>query len=118
VQHIGITLDGEGFGIFYSILTGLTPNTTCFVRSYAINSSGTSYGQLQTFTAGSTPVVDFIGSPTTATEVKSCSSQINRLMTQQAGVEIFIYHYGPTKIIKHKKEGVTPRRFHTNVVSL
>jgi uncharacterized protein (TIGR02145 family) len=68
VQHIGITLDGEGLGIFSSNLTGLIPNTTYFVRSYAINSSGTGYGQPQTFTAGSTPVANFTCSPTTATE--------------------------------------------------
>jgi hypothetical protein len=37
------TIDGSGTGIFTSSLTGLTPNTTYFVRAYATNSVGTAY---------------------------------------------------------------------------
>ena len=39
-----ITLDGTGTGEFISSLTGLTGNTTYYVRSYATNSIGTAYG--------------------------------------------------------------------------
>jgi|GEM_PF-1013229 uncharacterized protein (TIGR02145 family) len=39
-----ITSDGSGVGTFVSNLTGLTPNSTYFVRAYAINSVGTAYG--------------------------------------------------------------------------
>jgi uncharacterized protein (TIGR02145 family) len=38
------TNDGTGLGIFTSTLTGLTLNTVYFIRSYATNAAGTSYG--------------------------------------------------------------------------
>jgi uncharacterized protein (TIGR02145 family) len=38
------TSDGTGNGSFISSLTGLTPLTTYYVRAYATNSIGTSYG--------------------------------------------------------------------------
>ncbi|MCX6224868.1 MAG: hypothetical protein NTV01_09005 [Bacteroidia bacterium] len=39
------TFNGSGTGIFTSSLTGLTINTTYYVRAYATNSAGTGYGQ-------------------------------------------------------------------------
>jgi uncharacterized protein (TIGR02145 family) len=48
------TSDGTGTGSFTSLLTGLTPNTTYYVRAYAINSAGTAYGNEVSFT---TPAV-------------------------------------------------------------
>jgi uncharacterized protein (TIGR02145 family) len=39
-----ITTDGTGTGIYTSYLTGLTGNTTYYVRAYATNSAGTAYG--------------------------------------------------------------------------
>lgn len=45
-----ITTDGTGSGIFLSNLTGLIPNTTYYLRSYASNSVGTSYGPERQFT--------------------------------------------------------------------
>jgi uncharacterized protein (TIGR02145 family) len=44
------TTDGSGTGIFSSTITGLTPGTAYFVRAYATNSLGTSYGQPVQFT--------------------------------------------------------------------
>jgi uncharacterized protein (TIGR02145 family) len=38
------TTDGTGLGAFVSSITGLTPNTVYYVRAYATNSAGTSYG--------------------------------------------------------------------------
>ena len=50
-QH---TSDGNGTGAFTSTLTGLTANTTYYVRAYATNSEGTSYGSQKTFTTQQT----------------------------------------------------------------
>ena len=47
------TNDGSGTGSFTSSLTGLTANTTYYVRAYAINSAGTAYGNQLSFTTGS-----------------------------------------------------------------
>jgi len=44
------TEDGAGIGAFVSSLTGLTPNTTYYVRAYATNDQGTAYGAQKTFT--------------------------------------------------------------------
>nr|MCR4811574.1 hypothetical protein [Bacteroidales bacterium] len=44
------TTDGSGTGSFTSSITGLSQNTTYYVRAYAINSAGTAYGEERTFT--------------------------------------------------------------------
>lgn len=44
------TIDGNGIGIYQSDITGLSPNTTYFVRAYAINNVGVGYGNELTFT--------------------------------------------------------------------
>lgn len=44
------TTDGTGIGSFTSNITGLNPGTTYFVRTYATNSVGTSYGTESSFT--------------------------------------------------------------------
>jgi len=51
------TTDGTGTGSFISQLTGLTSNTTYYVRAYATNSAGTSYGNQQSFTTLQDPVL-------------------------------------------------------------
>ena len=47
------TTDGSGTGSFTSNITGLTANTTYYVRAYATNSAGTSYGEQKSFTTQS-----------------------------------------------------------------
>jgi len=44
------TTDGSGTGSFTSNITGLTANTPYYVRAYATNSAGTSYGSQVSFT--------------------------------------------------------------------
>ena len=44
------TTDGSGAGVFNGILTGLTSGTTYYIRAYAINSVGTTYGNEVVFT--------------------------------------------------------------------
>jgi uncharacterized protein (TIGR02145 family) len=46
------TTDGTLTGSFTSNLTGLSPSTTYYVRSYATNSAGTGYGNEVSFTTG------------------------------------------------------------------
>jgi hypothetical protein len=48
-SHV-ITDDGSGVGQFPSTLDGLLGNTTYYVRAYAVNSYGKSYGNLLMFT--------------------------------------------------------------------
>ncbi|MFH0758562.1 MAG: hypothetical protein V2B15_14840, partial [Bacteroidota bacterium] len=55
------TTDGSGSGSFTSSLSGLSPSTTYYVRAYAVNGSGTYYGNQLSFTttspSASLPVV-------------------------------------------------------------
>ncbi|MEI7732036.1 MAG: LamG-like jellyroll fold domain-containing protein, partial [Verrucomicrobiota bacterium] len=44
------TTDGTGLGAFTSQLTGLLPLQTYYVRAYASNNAGASYGAVQSFT--------------------------------------------------------------------
>ena len=44
------TLNGTGMGSFTSNITGLTANTTYYVRAYASNKGGTVYGDQESFT--------------------------------------------------------------------
>ncbi|MDD4033579.1 MAG: FISUMP domain-containing protein [Bacteroidales bacterium] len=43
------TTDETGLGSYSSIITGLFPNTTYFVRAYATNAQGTAYGVQKSF---------------------------------------------------------------------
>lgn len=44
------TSEGEGLGRYNSYLTDLEPNTTYYVRAYATNAKGTTYGEEKSFT--------------------------------------------------------------------
>lgn len=56
---------GTGTGSFSSDITGFTPNTTYYIRAYAINSQGTAYGNEVSFkttaTTSSSTVTDIDG---------------------------------------------------------
>gem|GEM_PF-1565146 len=56
------TSDGSGSGSFTSSITGLITATTYFVRAYAVNSAGTSYGNEISFNTlpPGPPVINFI----------------------------------------------------------
>ena len=76
------TSDGTGTGVFTSSITGLSPSTTYYARSYAINSAGTAYGNEVSFTTGmpSPPVGRFAvcdnSQPTTVVEITAPSGRI------------------------------------------
>jgi len=51
------TSNGTGLGQFTSILSGLSPVTTYYVRAYVTNSVGTSYGNEVSFTTSPLPTI-------------------------------------------------------------
>ncbi len=55
------TIDGSGAGTFISNLTGLSENTTYYLKAYATNGSGTAYGNEVTFKTTTYPVSDIEG---------------------------------------------------------
>jgi len=50
IDYVTHTNDGVGYGSYVSTITGLTSNTTYYVRAYATNRIGTSYGNQVSFT--------------------------------------------------------------------
>jgi len=52
---------GSGTGSFSNTITGLTANTTYYIRAYAINSQGTAYGSQVSFTTQTETVTDADG---------------------------------------------------------
>jgi hypothetical protein len=58
---------GSGDGTFTSTLTGLTPGTTYYVRSFATNVQGTGYGAETSFTTQTTATVSVTATPTSLT---------------------------------------------------
>lgn len=55
------TVDASGSGTFTSSITGLTGGTKYYVRAYATNIVGTTYGNEENFTTTSLTVTDFDG---------------------------------------------------------
>ena len=55
------TADGTGSGNFGSLVTGFSPNSTYYLRAYATNSIGTSYGAEISFSTGKSVVKDKSG---------------------------------------------------------
>lgn len=55
-ENIGMTSDGMGSGSFTSNITGINPETNYYIRSYAINDFGVSYGNELSFTTMGTIV--------------------------------------------------------------
>jgi uncharacterized protein (TIGR02145 family) len=52
------TINGGGIGTYVSNLNGLTPNSVYYVRAYASNTVGTSYGQELSFTTTNNSVTN------------------------------------------------------------
>ncbi len=52
---------GNGTGVFTGKPGGLSPNTTYYIRAYAVNAIGTAYGIENAFTTTSTPDVHIVG---------------------------------------------------------
>jgi uncharacterized protein (TIGR02145 family) len=60
------SFDGTGIGSFGSSISPLQPATTYYVRSYAVNSEGTAYGNQLTFTTSNPSTSGILATITTA----------------------------------------------------
>ena len=78
------TIDGSGVGSFVSDLTGLSASTTYYVRAYATNSNGTSYGTQISFTTLSSTTVPTV-TTTTASSITLTSAVSGGNVTSDGG---------------------------------
>lgn len=81
------TVTGAGVGNFSSTLWGLVPNTTYYVRAFAVNSVGTAYGNQLTITSGpaTAPV---LAATTGATEISSTTAASGGTVTADKGANV------------------------------
>lgn len=71
------TMDGNGTGIYTSSISGLTANTTYYVRAYATNEGGTSYGSEMSFKTAENPEGTINGRFSISNSQQVCFSQGN-----------------------------------------
>jgi uncharacterized protein (TIGR02145 family) len=87
------TSDGTGNGIFTSSITGLTANTTYYIRAYATNSEGTNYGNEVSFATLCT-----VPSATTnaATSLANTTATLNGTVNANGCSTTVTFDYGLT----------------------
>ena len=67
---------GDGTGTYNSILTGLLPGVTYYVRAYAINSAGTAYGNLDSLAMPDYPKVATIAASSLYISTATCGGNV------------------------------------------
>ena len=80
------TTDGTGTGSFTSSITGLTANTKYYIRSYATNTAGTSYGSEVTLNSLPPIVASFATS--TSSSITAYSATISSNITSDNGASV------------------------------
>jgi hypothetical protein len=75
-------------GFFNSALSGLTPNTTYYLRAYATNSAGTAYGNEQSFTTTDTNAVLPTITTTAVSAITTSSASSGATITSDGGATL------------------------------
>jgi uncharacterized protein (TIGR02145 family) len=116
------TSDGTGNGSFTSSLTGLTANTTYYVRAYATNSVGPAYGNEVSFTT--TPVVLATLTTTAVTSITSTTAVSGGNITADGGGAItargvcWSISTNPTITDSHTSDATGTGSFTSNLTGL
>jgi uncharacterized protein (TIGR02145 family) len=83
---------GTGTGSFISLLSGLNPGTTYYIRAYASNAAGTSYGNELNFTTLQEASVATLA----ATSVSNNSATLNGTVNANNNSTVVSFEYGTT----------------------
>jgi uncharacterized protein (TIGR02145 family) len=82
------TTDGTGTGAFTSSITGLTANTSYYIKAYATNSAGTAYGSEVSFrTASTAPTL----TTTSASAITATTASTGGNVTSDGGAPVTAY---------------------------
>ncbi len=84
--HKGYNGSGTGYCDIY--VSGLSPNTTYYVRGYAINSAGTAYGSQLSFTTGSAPVTPTVSTDSPATNIGPTGATVGGNVSSDGGASV------------------------------
>ena len=82
------TSNGSGTGSFTTSISGLTANTTYYVRAYATNSAGTAYGSLQTFKTLAVPPTIPIVSTSTISSITQTTASCGGSISSDGGASV------------------------------
>jgi uncharacterized protein (TIGR02145 family) len=115
------TIDPTGTGTYVSNITGLTGNTTYYVRAYATNGIGTSYGEERSFKTGA-----ILPSVTTAaaTFITAYSATSGGEVTSDGGAAVTVRglcwsaNQNPTVSGTHQDQGSGIGNFIVNISGL
>ena len=115
------TTDGSGTGSFASSLTELVANTTYYVRAYATNCAGTTYGEQRTFTTMlTTPTV----TTNTISNITATSATCDGNVTATGGASVtargvcWSTSQNPTVADSHTTDGGGTGSFTSNISGL
>jgi hypothetical protein len=87
------TVDGSGTGSFTSSITGLSPATTYYVRAYATNSAGTSYGSQVSFATAATTALPTV-TTLAASPITSSGATLNGTVNPNGSSTNAWFEYG------------------------
>ena len=116
------TTDGSGTGNFISSITGLTETTTYYVRAYATNEAGTSYGSQMSFTT--MPVYLPIVTTDSVTNVTWSSATCGSNVTDDGGYSVtargvcWSTSQNPTIADSHTTDGIGTGSYISSITGL
>lgn len=114
------TTNGNGLGSFTSNITGLSHNTTYYVRAYATNSAGTAYGEQRSFMTPTVPTV----STTTVSSITGISAVSGGNVTSDGRATVtargvcWSTSHNPTTNDRHTTDGTGTGVFTSNLTEL
>ncbi len=117
------TSDGTGTGTFISNLTGLNSSTTYYLRAYATNSIGTSYGSQLSFTTLTSAVIPTV-STTAVTGITATTATSGGNVTSSGGATVtargvcWSTSSSPTTAAAHTNDGGGTGSFVSAITSL
>lgn len=121
IESSKTVMAGDGSGEFISSLTGLTPSTIYYVRAFATNSFGTSYGEQYDFTTASANITL---TTLTVSDITANAALGGGTITSDAGVPItakgICWSKSPNPTIQDSKtnEGVGSTNFNSQIIGL